>query len=186
MGRGIFLFVGGPLASLIAPVPHGHMVFYSINLLQGLIVLILLYASWVVRRPSHLSICIHPLSSTTPFSIVCLTHLLLCCLLASSQRIFTVAQDFWNCVETSVSVFVVLELDDRVLPMLREDVKRKCRRSLLKRGLTISDEEAQRETQRAMGTSITAGKEYALHGLCMLYFITVLLFSACYTSLFAC
>lgn len=34
------------------------------------------------------------------------------------------------CVETSVSVFVVLELDDRVLPMLREDVKR-CARAVV-------------------------------------------------------
>lgn len=148
MGRGFFMFVGGPLASLIAPVPHGHIIFYSMNGLAGLIVLILIYASWI--------------------------------------RIFTVAQDFWMCVETSVSVFVVLELDDRVLPMLREDVKRKCRRSLLKRGLTITDEEAARETQRAMGTSITAGKEYALHGLCMAYFTVVLLFGAYYSTLFAC
>ena len=40
------------------------------------------------------------------------------------DRIFTVCQDFWMCVETSVSVFVVLELDDRILPMMREDLKR--------------------------------------------------------------
>ena len=33
------------------------------------------------------------------------------------------AQDFWACVETSVSIFVVLELDDRMLPMIRADVR---------------------------------------------------------------
>ena len=67
-------FVGGPLASLTAPVRHRHVVFYmyTVNSLQITILAILSYASW--------------------------------------NRIFTVAQDFWFCVETSVSVFVILEL----------------------------------------------------------------------------
>lgn len=46
MGRGIFLFVGGPLASLIAPVRHGHLVFYFINFIQSFILLTILIASW--------------------------------------------------------------------------------------------------------------------------------------------
>ena len=46
------------------------------------------------------------------------------CRMLRVDRIFTVCQDFWLCVETSVSVFVVLELDDRILPMMREDLKR--------------------------------------------------------------
>ena len=83
-------------------------------------------------------------------------------------------------------MFVVLELDDRILPMLREDVKRKCRRSLLKRGLEIDEAERQELAQRASATTITAGKEYALHGLCMAYFFGVMMFSAYDVSLFAC
>lgn len=46
MGRGIFLFVGGPLASLIAPVRKGHRIFYFINSLQAFVLLTILIASW--------------------------------------------------------------------------------------------------------------------------------------------
>eukprot|EP01047_Picozoa_sp_COSAG01_P056822 COSAG01_NODE_6490_length_3633_cov_24.576401_6_plen_192_part_01 len=68
LGKCFFLFVGGPLAGLIAVVPRGRKIFYAMNLWQGLIILILFFSSW--------------------------------------ERIFTMAQDFWACVETSVSIFV--------------------------------------------------------------------------------
>ena len=69
MGRGIFLFVGGPLAGLIASIPYGHRVFYAVNALQAMTVTLLFFSAWI--------------------------------------RVFTVSQDFWACVETSVSIFVV-------------------------------------------------------------------------------
>ena len=92
---------------------------------------------------------------------------------SSWSRIFTISQDFWACVETSVSIFVVLELDDRILPLLKEDIKRKCRRSLIKRGLSFKGDEARQELERAAATSITSGSEFALHGFCMLYFFVL-------------
>ena len=148
MGKGMYLFIGGPLAHLIAPIKHGHLHFYALNFIQALVVAILFWASW--------------------------------------ERIFTVAHDFWACVETSVSVFVVLELDDRILPMLRQDVKRKCRRSLVKRGVTISEVEHRVGKERAERITITAGKEAALHGACMLYFFVVLGMAAFKSFVFLC
>lgn len=124
MGKCFFLFVGGPLAGLIAVVPRGRKIFYAMNLWQGLIILILFFSSW--------------------------------------ERIFTMAQDFWACVETSVSIFVVLELDDRILPMLKEDIKHKCRRSLLKRSIRPGGSAAREEQERAAETTITAGNAFAL------------------------
>jgi len=50
----------------------------------------------------------------------------------------------------------------------------------------ISAEENQRWAEHAQNTRITAGKEYSLHGFCMAYFFTVLIFSGYETSLFAC
>ena len=122
MGRGIFLFVGGPLASLIAPVRRGHLVFYFINSIQAFILLTILVASWqryVIRQQIRLLFCdvIHAANGSSTFCSPTDG-------LPRIDRIFKVCQDFWMCVETSVSVFVVLELDDRILPMMREDLKR--------------------------------------------------------------
>ena len=63
---------------------------------------------------------------------------------------------------------------------------RKCRRSLLKRGIVLSDKETQEWIEQAQNTRITAGKEYSLHGFCMAYFISVMFFSGYRSSLFAC
>ena len=72
MGRGIFLFVGGPLASLIAPVRRGHLVFYFINSIQAFILLTILVASWqryVIRQQIRLLFCdvIHAANGLQPF-----------------------------------------------------------------------------------------------------------------------
>jgi hypothetical protein len=52
--------------------------------------------------------------------------------------------------------------------------------------MVITEEEAALWSQRASNTTITAGREYTLHGFCMAYFISVLFMSAYETSLFAC
>jgi hypothetical protein len=75
MGRGIFLFVGGPLASLIADVKYGHLVFYFINTLQALILFIILIASW--RRYAADSACVPRLSHAQLLALVLLPVLVL-------------------------------------------------------------------------------------------------------------
>ena len=47
MGRGIFLFVGGPLAGLIASIPFGHKIFYTVNALQAVTVTLLFFSAWI-------------------------------------------------------------------------------------------------------------------------------------------